>query len=494
MSRDAPLPISAADAPSLTRRAMRGTLLSVANVLGQQVLRLVGNVITTRLLFPEAYGLMVYVLIVMQGLQMISDVGIIPSIIQHERGEERAFLDTAWTIQILRGAFITVLALALAWPMARAYGHAELTALIAVASVQGLVIGFDSTKLGTLNRRLELGRLVLLNIGGQLVTLVVMVAWALLSPSVWALLGGAIAGDVTRLVLSHVALPGKLNRLRWEKEAAKHIYHFGKWIFLSTLVTYLGLRFDMMALGALVDLETLGVYNIGQSLASLPVLVTGQIVIWVLLPALSESFRDDRARFFENVRRARRVINAGGVLLVAGTAIGAPAFFYLVYDERYHDAGWMVQLLMLSTWFFFLQETTVRVQLAMGDSRAQTIANVAKLAGTVPGALGGYAIGKAIFDRGMAGLIVGLAAGAIAGYLAVAWMLRSRGLSVLASDLGWTALGLALGLLGGYTPWALAPFVGIDAPLLSLAIGTLVIGPYAVWSVRLVVREVRANR
>src|SRR5690606_1258730 len=113
MSTDAPLPISPAEGPSLRRRAMRGTLLSVANVLGQQVLRLIGNVITTRLLFPEAYGLMVYVLIVMQGLQMISDVGIIPSIIQHERGEERAFLDTAWTIQILRGTFIAVLALAL---------------------------------------------------------------------------------------------------------------------------------------------------------------------------------------------------------------------------------------------------------------------------------------------------------------------------------------------------------------------------------------------
>src|SRR5690606_22571338 len=132
-----------------------------------------------------------------------------------------------------------------------------------------------------------------------------------------------------------------------------------------------------------------------------------------------------------------------------------------------------------------------RVQLAMGDSRAQMLANVAKLVGTVPGALGGYAIGQALFGHGMAGLIAGLTAGSIAGYLAVAWMLRARGLSVLASDLRWTALGLALGAAGGYGPWALAPLVGVDAPLLSLVLGTIVIAPYAVWSVRLVAREVR---
>lgn len=494
MSTDAAELLPSGDAPTLERRAVRGTLLSLGNVFGQQLLRLAGNVVTTRLLFPEAYGLMVYVLIVMQGLQMISDIGIVPSIVQHERGEERSFLDTAWTIQIARGALITALALLLAWPMAQAYGHAELTALIAVASIQGAVIGLDSTKLGTLNRRLQLGRLVLVNLAGQLVTLVVMVAWAYLAPSVWALLGGAIAGDATRLVMSHLALPGPRDRLGWEREAARHIYHFGKWIFLSTLVTYLGLRFDMMALGALVDLETLGVYNIGQSLAGVPVIVTGQIVSWVLLPALSESYRGDRDGFLRKVRRARRVINAGGVLMVAGTAICAPAFFYLVYDERYHAAGWMVQLLMPATWFYFLQETSVRVQLAMGDSRAQMLANLAKLGCTAPSAIVGFLLGRVYLGSGIAGLVLGLAVGAFAGYAAVAWMLRERGLPIFLGDLRWTALGLVIALLGGYGPWALAPLVGVEAPIVSIIVGALVIVPYALWSVRLVLRELRARR
>lgn len=482
--------------PSLKRRAVRGTLLSILNVGGVQILRLGGNLITTRLLFPEAYGLMLMVLVLVQGLHMISDVGILPSIIQHERGEERDFLNTAWTLQLLRGVLITALGVGLAWPYAQFYGQEELLPMILVASTQGIISGFESTKLATLNRRIELGRLVFVNIGAQVLTLVVMVVWAVVSPSVWALLAGALAGDVARMVLSHVAVSGPNNRFRWEKEAASVIFHFGKWIFLSTLVTYLGMRFDALALGKLIGerpggLDELGVYNIGQNLAGLPTLVTGQIVIWVLLPALSESFRVDRARFFDDVRRARRVLNAAGVLMVSGTAVGAPAFFYLLYDARYHDAGWMVQLLMLPTWFFFLQETSIRVEMAMGRSRSQMIANVAKLFGTVPGALGGYAVGLHVWDNGLAGLLLGLTLGSVVGYSLVAYSLRKNGLAIVAGDLRWTAIGALLALLGGYTPWVLAPILGVDAPLLSLGIGALVILPYAAWSGRMILREAR---
>jgi O-antigen/teichoic acid export membrane protein len=318
-----------------------------------------------------------------------------------------------------------------------------------------------------------------------------MVGWAYLSPTVWSLLGGGIAGELTRMVLSHVALPGPTNKLRWEKEAARGIFDFGKWIFLSTLVTYLGLRFDSISLGKLVSLERLGVYNIGQSLANVPALITGQVLIWVLLPGLSEAFRGDREHFVAHVRRARRVTNAAGVLMIVATVVGAPAFFYLLYDPRYHDAGWMVQLLMLPTWFFFLSETSVNVQLAMGESRMQTLANTSKLIGTIPGALGGYWLGETMWGDGLPGLVLGLAIGAFIGYAINAIHLQKRGLLLLGSDMRWTLLAVALAVLGGIVPWIVGPVMGVPAPIVSLVIGGVVLAPYALWSGRLVLMELR---
>ena len=72
---------------------------------------------------PEAFGLMALVNAVLYGLRMFSDLGLGPSIIQKKGGVEPDFLHTAWTIQILRGAVLTIGACVLAWPMAAFYGE-----------------------------------------------------------------------------------------------------------------------------------------------------------------------------------------------------------------------------------------------------------------------------------------------------------------------------------------------------------------------------------
>ncbi|MCZ7682888.1 MAG: oligosaccharide flippase family protein [Sandaracinaceae bacterium] len=481
---------SGAHAP-LERRAARGAMLSVANVGAIQLLRLAGNLVTTRLLYPEAYGLMLLVLVLMQGLQMVSDVGLVPSIIQHERGQERDFIDTAWTLQLVRGAIITALALAVAWPYARFYGQPELFGLVIAASCQGILGGFESTNVATLNRKLQLGRLALVDVLGQVVTVVVMIAWALYSPSVWALIGGALAGIAARVVASHVALPGPPNRLRWEPEAVVSIFRFGRWIFVSTLVTYLALQLGSFTLGKLLedDLELLGVYGVGQSLAGLPMLLLGQVMGWVLLPTLSEARRAEPERFADIVRRARRSMNAIGAVVIVGTATAAPAFFYLLYDHRYHGAGWMVQLLMVSSWFLLLQSTAGYAQLAMGDSRAQMIANLVNLSASLPGSLAGFWIGERAGGHGLAGLLLGLAVGSLAGYATIARGLRAKGIDVWRQDLRWTLVGAALAIAGTLAPRSLGPLLGVEPPLLSVAACALVVVPHAAWTLRRLGRE-----
>lgn len=479
---------SEAEGTGIKKRAISGVLYSVLNVGGRQFLRLVGNLITTRLLFPEAFGLMLLVLTVNQGLMMISDVGIVPAIIQNEKGDQPRFLNTAWTISVIRGALVSVAVLILAWPVSQFYGEPQLFPLVLLAASQGLISGLDSTKLALLNRQIRVGRLVWVDILSQLSTLVITITWALIDRSVWALAVGSVIGDAVRMVLTHVLLPGPNNRFAWDKEAAVEIVRFGKWIFLSTALTYLAIRFDVIALGRLEALNVLGVYNIGQNLANLPILLTGQAVAWVLLPALSESFREDKEAFGTNVRAARQLINTAGVLMIGATAIGAPGFFYVLYDDRYADAGWIVQLLMFSTWLFFLQETTVRILVAMGDSRGQMLANAAKLVGTVPGALLGFHIAR------VPGLIVGLSLGSFAGYVTVGLGVQAKGIPVFLTDAKWTLLGLAVCLLGGGTPWLVGPLLGIDAPLVSLAIGPVVLVPYAIYAGRKLLHAIRSRR
>src|SRR5260370_7050227 len=92
---------------------------------------------------------MAIVNVFMQGLAMFSDVGIGPSIVQNQRGEDPTYLDTAWTIQVLRGFCLFAVAVPAPVPLANFYGPPPLPMLIPAVSVGSLLPGFNSTNLFT---------------------------------------------------------------------------------------------------------------------------------------------------------------------------------------------------------------------------------------------------------------------------------------------------------------------------------------------------------
>src|SRR6056297_1850851 len=103
---------------ALRARAMRGSMLTIVSFGGQNVLRLGSNLVLTRILFPEAFGLMALVQVFIVGLQMFSDVGIQTSVIRSKRGDDPASLHTAWTFQVLRGVLLWLGCFGIALPAA----------------------------------------------------------------------------------------------------------------------------------------------------------------------------------------------------------------------------------------------------------------------------------------------------------------------------------------------------------------------------------------
>ena len=135
-------------------------------------------------------------------------------IVAQSRGDEPAFLNTAWTVQAVRGVLLAVVCALAAWPVARFYERPELAALLAVAGLSNVFGGLNSTALVTLNRHLALARLTLGNIALRFFQVGVMVVWALVSPSAWALVGGTVVAAVTHASLRK-EIAGHLTRAGW---------------------------------------------------------------------------------------------------------------------------------------------------------------------------------------------------------------------------------------------------------------------------------------
>lgn len=354
----------------LMARVLRSTSWIMIGYGGSQALRLGANLMLARLLFPEAFGLMALVTVVTVGLSLFSDVGIGPAIAQNARGDDPDFLDTAWSIQVLRGFALWGMTLVLAWPMAWFYDAPELLYYLPIAGIGLALAGFNPTRIETAHRHLLVGRVTALDLGAQILGVGAMVVLAWISGSVIALVLGGVIQAAAKLILTSIGLPGVRNRFRWEPEAARELIRFGKWIFLSTAFWFLTSQGDRAILGKFVSLEVLGIYNIGFFLASFPMLLGHAVNQRLMIPV----YRDKPVSQDPANRRKQRLLRAGLTtailtLLLLMAWIG-PWLVAWLYDARYAQAGAMMVLIALALVPAVITMTYDQAALAAGDSRS----------------------------------------------------------------------------------------------------------------------------
>lgn len=426
----------------LFARALRGSMLTAGSYVISQGVRLASNLILTRLLYPEAFGLMALLNVVIIGLAMFSDVGVAPAIAQNPRGDEPAFLDTAFTINVVRGALLWGMTCLLAWPLSVLYGVPDLAVMLPVAGLVLLVSGFVPTRVDTALRHLSLGRVTLLDLTAQTLGVAVMVALALVWPSVWALVVGSVLGATARPLIMARFLPGRRNRLQWEPEAGRALIGFGKWIFLSTACTFVITQGDKAILGAYLTLEAFGIYNIGYFLASFPMMLGAAVVSRIMIPLYR-----DRHLSAQNGARLRRLrFGLTGALLgmQAGMAALGPQIVGLLYDARYAGAGGVLVAVALAQMPLVLGMTYDNVALAAGRSRTY-FAAMALRAGVLAAA---FATGVA--QGGLAGALAAYALATVLLHAVIVVLARRFGVWDAAHDLVYAGViaAVATGLVG----------------------------------------------
>jgi O-antigen/teichoic acid export membrane protein len=344
------------DRLSLKWRVLGAGAWSVGGYGLSQVLRFGGNLLITRLLMPDMFGVMAIANVVMTGLALFSDVGLLPNVVQNARGNDPAFLNTAWLIQMLRGAALWFIALGVSlflmqadriglFPTNSVYADPRLPYVLAVSSFTAVIGGVQSTKLLEASRNLLLRRATLIDIAAQLAGLLCIVVWASIHYSIWALVSGGICSALTKAFLSHAWLDGNHNRLGWDKTAFNEIIHFGKWIFVSSILGFFAINGDRLLLGFFFSPTILGIYTIAYYIiGSIDQMMT-KIIVDVSFPALSEISRHRPAVFKASYNRFHSAVAslayfAAGMLMSFGQSL-----ISLLYDPRYHAAGWMLEIL-----------------------------------------------------------------------------------------------------------------------------------------------------
>ena len=422
---------------------------------------------------------MALVSVLMTGLAMFSDMGIAASVVQNRRGDDPVFLDTAWTLQILRGFVLWCFAALFADAMATVYSAPELRRIILVAGLTAVISGFNSISLLRLRRHLEIRKLAIIDILGQAITAAATISWAWQQPSVWALVWGGLVGCVAKMLISHLACRDHPPRLAWDRASRQQLFAFGKWIFLSTILFFLAGQADRLIFGRLLSVSALGVFSIAATLSAIPTQIVWQIGHSVVFPALSQR-NASRDRLGRAYRRALMPLLTLGVLPVACLAAGARPLIEILYDPRYADAGWMLQILAVAAWIQIPQASSGAAVLAVGQPRWLVLANGLKFLAMI------VLLPVGVHAFGAAGAIAGLAGAELFRYAVLTTALRHLGLPGLGADLALTLLAVVLSFAGlSAGGWLEGQGAGAMARLAgAIAVIVLIWIPSSAWILR----------
>ena len=431
---------------TLESTALRATVWTVVSYGAAQALRLANSLILTHLLAPEAFGQVTLVMTLIVGITMLSDIGLRPSVIQSARGDDPRFLNTAWTLQVLQGLGLWVVALAMTWPASMFYHDAKMRLVLPALALSMAVTGFNSTNLLSLSRHMGVRRLFFIDFSAQILSLVATVAWAFYAPSVWALVGGSLISNVYRLALSHTRLaPGIRNRLLWDRESLKDILHFGKWIFLGTAFYFFASQSDRLILGRLVSLTMLGVYGIAFQISDVPRSMIGAFSEKVGYPFISKIIHLPLAEFRAQFLRYRLYVLLIGALLLSSMVVWGDLLIHKLYRPSYGAAAWMVPVLAAGLWHTLLYQTTRPVLFSLGKSKYNAVGNGVYCLTMV------LSIPLAFHFFGLLGAVIAVAAGDFPLYLVFLFGAEREGVRPLRQDLQLTTaflmmLGIGFGL------------------------------------------------
>jgi len=398
----------------LKSRVINAGSWSVAGYAASFAIRLGSNLIMTRLLLPEMFGVMGIAYLVLSGLALFSDLGLKPSVVQSKRGHEPDFLNTVWAVQIVRGCVLWLASIPVSVaiaavarfdlvPKASVYQQEELPYVVVAVAITAIFSGFESTKILEAGRNLTLRRITTIDLASQACGLVVMVVWAAIDRSIWALVVGALAASMIRTVASHVALPGTSNRWLWERGALDEILRFGKWIFLSSLLFFFASNGDRIVLGALVGARELGAYVIALVMVSAIDQLLTKVIVDVSFPALSEVIRlrpRDLGRTYYKFHAiiAPLTYAGSGFLFIAGQEI-----VNVLYDARYQQAGWILQVLAVALLSIPFRMAT-QAFLALGIERLYFVLHAIRIVSLFAGLWLGYHV--AGFEGAVWGVVV----------------------------------------------------------------------------------------
>jgi O-antigen/teichoic acid export membrane protein len=382
---------------ALVRTGVRWKVVSSVVV---QATRTVTAVVIARLVTPEQFGLAALVLVFSTLAINLTDLSLGAALVQRKTISDADRSTAFWTSAGM-GCLLTLVFLALSWPLARFYDEPSVQPLLALYSTTFLLNGLATTQATLLSRDLHFRSLELRIIVATLVAAPVGIVLAALGAGAWAIVLQALAYSVVSLPLLWVASPWRPSFV-YSLRSLRDLGGFGANVLGAQIVRFVSRTADTVLIGRFLGSASVGAYSIAMNLTRIPLYRVVAPVQSIAFPAFAR-VQGDREALADGWLRATSLV----ALLVAPASLGmvvvAPDFVHVVLGERWLDAIPVIQALSWVALLSSLQQLgVVSVLLALDRSGtslritvATTAANVVAFVAGLPWGIVGVAVAYA---------------------------------------------------------------------------------------------------
>jgi O-antigen/teichoic acid export membrane protein len=329
---------------TLKARCSRSSVALGIGVFSAKLFGLGSKVVLTRLLVPQEMGLMVMILSLTAFFEVLTEIGIKQSVIQHKNGAEPEYLNMAWWFQSLRAIGLYVVAfIAAPWlcefyfssraEVLTRYSMEELITLIRVAFLSLLFNGFISPGAYILEKKFRFGRAVVITQGSFILGTIVTIILAFVIRNVWSIVIGFATIGFARCLISYALCPF-MPRFAYDRDSFNGLYHFARGVFGLPVLTYIAFNIDVLVAGKLVPTSLVGFYGMALTLALVPWDLFAGVMNPVLLPAFAEK-QDDRESL---CRAVLQITKYTALILIPPTAlvmICSGTILTIIYGAEY---------------------------------------------------------------------------------------------------------------------------------------------------------------
>ena len=321
-----------------SRQVVRATAWLAFAKLASYGLGFIGTIALARILVPEDFGVIVLAMAIIGIMSGLLDLPVTQALIALPAPTEDEF-DTAWSLSIVRAALVTLLLVAIAYPMALIFNMPEITMVIIALTAQPIIFALRNPYFENFARNLNFTWDVWTEIVSKTVQVVATVVIALIWKTYWAFVIGNIAGTLAAMIMTYVVVP----RLpSWSLRSWRRLFDYSIWLGLSMIVSRFTTDSVNLIAGRQFGQATLGQLHIGNKLSS-------DISYLILIPVMRSLFSafsrlaEDMNRFRAAYLKAQAATLAVAMPVGFGLALVADRLVPLLLGPGWEQAITIVQ-------------------------------------------------------------------------------------------------------------------------------------------------------